>query len=336
MADTQCHSEILVSAITRLYAMASNLASSNLARQPEESLTKSFVRRAMETNRAAGHHLTALASEMAVADPSKMDAWSSAIENVSLPFTETLTEQDVQDVYDSRPEGGEDCVQVCYSDGYSGHYLCEPAINEATFPCLGCPLVIRAFPDLHHRPDHQRRAAALPEAAGQHRNPGPPARRMMMDLADAADALSALTSAQRSVEASARRRLSYIAIALAKLADYSVNIYYFALMEIAQIERSAAWEESLPQANRARAIDLTLYELVTGKPFVEPDPDPEVRMNRCERAFQARDDAVRYYCNYLDSVPAHLQEHETVAETCERCPFRQRPPTPSLLDLATA
>ena len=334
MADAQNHSAILVATAARLYELAANLASSNLAEQPDESLTRSYVRLALETNRAVGHHLAALAVALGIPDPSTAADLASDIENAGLPHTLNLTEDELESIYDCRPDSEEDCMQVCYSDGYSGHYLCEVVINEATFPCLGCPLVIRQFADLHHRPDHIHREPA-PVTVAPPRNPGPPARRMMLDLADAVNALCELDLSGSPAAADAGRRLTYIAIALAQLADCGVNIYYYALMEMTQLDGSSAWEESAPQAERAFAIDRTLYELVTGAPFTEPNPDPQVRRNRCERAFQARSDTYRYYCNYLDTVPSHLQEDETVAEICQRCPFHQSPPHQSLLDLAS-
>ena len=334
MADAQNHSEILVATATGLYELASNLASSNLAEQPEGSLTLSYVRRALEMNRAVGHHLAALAVAMGIPDPSATADLASSIENACVPHTLNLTEGELESIYDARPDSEEDCMQVCYSDGYSGHYLCEPVINEATFPCLGCPLVIRQFADLHHRPDQERREPA-PVAVYRPRNPGPPARRMMMDLADTVNALCELDRPGTLDAADAGRRLTYVAIVLAQLADCGVNIHYHALLEMAQLEPSSAWEESARQADRAIAIDRTLYELVTGGLFIQPNPDPQVRRNRCERAFQARSDTYRYYCNYLDTIPSHLQHGETIAEICQRCPFHQNPPHPSLLDLAT-
>lgn len=334
MADAQNHAEILVATATRLYELASNLASSNLAGQPEESLTRSYVRQALETNRAVGHHLAALAVALGIPDPSTAADWASDIENAGLPHTLNLTEDELESIYDCRPDSEEDCMQVCYSDGYSGHYLCEVVINEATFPCLGCSLVNRQFADLHHRPDQEHREP-VPVIVDPPRNPGPPARRMMMDLADAVNALCELDLSGTPAATDADRRLTYIAIALAQLADYGVNIHYHALMEMAQLGRSSAWEESASQAERASAIDRTLYELVTGSPFTDPNPDARIGRNRCEQAFQARSDTYRYYCNYLDTIPAHLQEDETIGEICQRCPFHQSPPRPSLLDLAT-
>ena len=334
MAEAQNHSEILVATAIRLYELASNLVSSNLAEQPNESLTGSGVRQALETNRLVGHHLAALAVVLRIPDPSTTADLASDIENAGLSHTLNLTEDELEGIYDCRPDSEEDCMQVCYSDGYSGHYLCERVINEATFPCLGCPLVIRQFADLHYRPDPGHQAPVL-VTADPPRNPGPPARRMMLDLTDAVNALCELDLSGTPAATDAGRRLTYIAIALAQLADYGVNIYYHALMEMAQLERSSAWEESAPQAERASAIDRTLYELVTGGSFTEPNPDPQVRRNRCERAFQARSDTYRYYCNYLDTIPSHLQEDESIEEICQRCPFHQSPPHPSLLDLAT-
>ena len=334
MADAQNHSEILVATATGLYELASNLASSNLAEQPEGSLTLSYVRRALEMNRAVGHHLAALAVAMGIPDPSATADLASSIENACVPHTLNLTEGELESIYDARPDSEEDCMQVCYSDGYSGHYLCEMVINEATFPCLGCPLVVRQFADLHHRPDQERREP-VPVSVDRPRNPGPPARRMMMDLADAVNALCELDLSGTPAATGAGRRLTYIAIALAQLADYGVNIHYHALLEMAQLERSSAWDESAPQAERAFAIDRMLYKMVTGSPFTEPNPDARIRRNRCEQTFQARSETYRYYCNYLDTIPAHLQEDETVGEICQRCPFHQSPPHPSLLDLAT-
>ena len=331
MAEAQNHSEILVATAVRLCELASNLVSSNLAEQPNESLTVSGVRQALETNRLVGHHLASLAVALGMPDASTTADLASDIENASLPHTLNLTEDELESIYDCRPDSEEDCMQVCYSDGY---YLCEVVINEATFPCLGCSLVNRQFADLHHRPDHIHREPA-PVTVALPRNPGPPARRMMLDLADAVNALCELDLSGTPAATDADRRLTYIAIALAQLADYGVNIHYHALMEMAQLGRSSAWEESASQAERASAIDRTLYELVTGSPFTDPNPDARIRRNRCEQAFQARSDTYRYYCNYLDTIPAHLQEDETIGEICQRCPFHQSPPRPSLLDLAT-
>ena len=333
MTRTQNHSEILVAAATRLYELAANLASSNLAQQPEESLTLSHVRRALETNRAIGHQLAELAVALGIPDPSTMTELASDIDLAGLQHTMNLTDEELGSIYDCRPDSEEDCLQVCSSDGYSGHYLCETVINEVTFPCLGCPLVVRQFADFHQRPDRTCETP-VPVAPEPPRNPGPPARRMMMDLADAVDTLSHLDLAQIPADQDAGRRLTYIAIALAQLANFGVNIYYFSLMEMAQLDNSSAWEESEPQANRAWAIDRTLYELVTGSLFTDQNPDTRSRRNRCERAFQSKDESERFYCVHIESVPAHLREDEAIAEMCQRCPFHQSPPHPSLLDLA--
>ena len=333
MTDGPEHSEILTATATRLYELAYNLASSNLAEQPDDSLTLSFVRRALETGRAVGHHLASLAVELDAPDTSTMAELASDIEIAGRPHTLNLTEEDIDGIYDARPDSEEDCIQSTHSDGYSGHFLCELTIDETTFPCLGCPLVVRRFVDLHHRPELTHRTPA-PGIAEAPRNPGPPARRMMMDLADAVNALSEIDLAGLPPDSVGRRRLAYVAIALAQLADYGVNIYYFALMEMAQLDSSSAWEESQTQANRAGDIDKTLYRLIAGRPFIEAQ-SPRSR-GRCERAFQARDDTERFYCAHIETIPDHLQEDESVAEMCQRCPFRENPPHPSLLALVAA
>ncbi len=337
MPDQINPSEIVVAAMGCLLELAVNLASSNLAQQPDDSNIPTNVGWALETNRVAAHHLAALASELATVDDATAAELASAIASAGLTDIQRLSDEDLDEIYDPRPGSEMDCTQVCYSDGYSGHYLCEVTIDEVTFPCLGCPLVQRQFADFHQPPEWESRAngdtRSLPVATPP-RNPGPPARRMMLDLTDAVNALSELKLGDLPADSSPRRRLTYIATVLAQAAVYGINIYFFALVEMAQLERDQAWHEAQPQDDRAVSLTRTLYKLITGNPFVEPDA--QARRTRCERVFQASDHTERFYCNYLDTIPAHLKEEETIAEMCQRCPFHQHPRQPSLLELTGA
>ena len=141
MTDRHQQSEILVATATRLHGLACNLASSNLAEQSDESQTMS------SPPPGAGDEPRDWASTGCVGRGagntrsfSRWLSWRLDIEIACVQHTQNLIDDELESIYNSRPDSEEDCLQVCYSDGYSGHYLCESVINEATFPCLGCPI----------------------------------------------------------------------------------------------------------------------------------------------------------------------------------------------------
>ena len=337
MCSARTASETIAAALQHLLELSVNLAASNLAEQPDDSNITLDVGWALETNRLAAHHLATLASELAPANASIAADLASAIAFSGNDIIQRLPADDLSEVYERRPDIENDCSQVCYSDGYSGHYLCEVSIDEVMFPCLGCPLIARRFTDFHQPQEWEHETQGVSQThpvPDPPRNPGPPARRMMLDLTDAVAALAELKVDRLPAGSSARRRLAYTATALAQLAGYAVNTYFFALMDMTQLDREQAWAESQPQADRATAATGALYELATGVPYTEPDNNRQVRRTRCERAFQAHDGAERFYCNHLDTLPEYLQNEQSVAEMCRRCPFHQSPPHASLLDLA--
>ena len=334
MADPQGRSKIIMETLGRLHELAVNLTTSNLAKQEEGSDTLLSVCQALETNDAVARHLAALAVELSPAEASDAQELASVISAAASPFTQMLDVEDLNAIYDCRPDSELDCIHAVSSLANVGHYLCDLSISELTFPCLGCPLVRREFPDWRQRPEGATEPPASVSGTpvtDSPRHPGPPARRMMLDLTDAINQLTQLDLTALPAESPIRRRLAYIAIALAQEAGYSSDINYCALIEMAQLTRDEAWRESEPQAERFAAIERTLYEITTGRPFT--DPEAGERKSECERVFQARDNSERFYCAHSDYIPAHLGEDETVAEMCQQCPFHQNPRSPGLAEL---
>ena len=334
MADPQGRSKIVMETLGRLHELAVNLTTSNLAKQEEGSDTLLSVCQALETNDAVAYHLAALAVELSPTEVSDAQELAFVISAAASPFTQMLDVEDLNAIYDCRPDSDLDCAHVDRSLANVGHYLCELSVSELTFPCLGCPLVRRQFPDWRQRPERATEppaSATGAPVADSPRHPGPPARRMMLDLTDAINQLTQLDLTDLPAESPIRRRLAYIAIALAQEASYGADINYCALIEMAQLSRDEAWRESEPQVERVAAIERTLYETATGRPFT--DPKPGDRKSECERVFQARDNSERFYCAHSDYIPTHLGEDETVAQMCQECPFHQNPRPPGLAEL---
>ena len=135
-----------------------------MAKQEEGSDTLLSVCQALETNDAVARHLAALTVELSPTEVSDAQELASVISAAASPFTQMLDVEDLNAIYDCRPDSELDCAHVGRSLGNVGHYLCELSLSELTFPCLGCPLVRRQFPDWRQRPrtsDWNRQPARL-------------------------------------------------------------------------------------------------------------------------------------------------------------------------------